>query len=107
MEVSVKCTAAGDLVFIQVDERLDFSVNRGFNRAMELARSAGACAIVVDLARTKKLFDSGKAMLLRLHAGAGGLKDRIHLVNAAPRIGSQLSQGAFATMFSRGGELRQ
>ncbi len=107
MDVSVKRTAAGDLVFVRLDERLDFSANKSFNRAMEFATSTRARAIVIDLARTRRLFDSGKAMLLYLRDRAGQLKDGIQLVNAAPRIGSQLSQGPFAAMFRRDGGLEQ
>jgi hypothetical protein len=53
----------------------------------------------VDLAKTRQLFDSGKAILLNLRQITGHLKSRISLTNVGPEIARQLQQGIFPELF--------
>ena len=100
MKIVVKDTAAGNVVFIRADERLDLTAYDMFGEAASLAiDNPQSSAIVVDLGKTQQLFDSGKAMLLTLRERAGRLKDRIYLANARPEIKHKLAQGKFPKMF--------
>lgn len=103
MKVSLINSLAGDVILVSVDERLDMYAYGGFDEAVVLAKNTPASeAIVVDLAGTRQLFDSGRAMLLALREHAGHLKSRIYLMNAAPEIRRKLNRGKFPILFNIG-----
>jgi hypothetical protein len=101
MKVSLVNSVAGEVILVCADERLDLSAYNGFNEAIVLvAENPLLEAIVVDLVRTRQLFDSGKAMLLTLRGRAGHLKNRIYLANIAPELKHKLSQDRFPVLFN-------
>jgi len=100
MRIFIESSESKNVILIFADERLDLSAYGTFSEAAWIASNNPlATAIVVDLGRTKQLFDSGKAMLLSLHKMAGRLKNRIYLTNVGPGIKHQLSQGKIPSMF--------
>lgn len=100
MRIFIESSESKNVILIFADERLDLSAYGTFSEAATIATNNPlATAIVVDLGRTKQLFDSGKAMLLTLHQMAGRLKNRIYLTNVGPGIKHQLSQGAIPSKF--------
>ena len=103
MNVFVEKTESGDVILISADERLDLFAYQSFGEAANLAiNNPGPSAIVVDLGKTRQIFDSGKAMLLTLHQRAGRLKDRIYLTNVGSGIKHKLTQGRFSKLFHIG-----
>ena len=100
MHIFIESTESKNVILISVDEQLDLSAYSTFNEAASIATNNPlTTAIVVDLGRTKRLFDSGKAMLLALHRLAGHLKDKIYLTNVAPEIRLQLLHSTLAPLF--------
>ncbi|MBC8210036.1 MAG: hypothetical protein H8E21_03140 [Gammaproteobacteria bacterium] len=100
MDIFIEQLTPRSVVLISTDERLDLSACEAFNQAASIACSNPfATAIVVDLAKTRQLFDSGKAILLNLRQIAGHLKSRIFLSNVGPEIAHQLQQGSFPELF--------
>nr|AQQ74508.1 hypothetical protein [uncultured bacterium] len=71
---------------IKIDERLDLRFHRAFSRACEWAEGARSGGIEIDLAHTRKVNDSGLAMLIMLHRRAGLSGNRIRLLNCRPEI---------------------
>jgi anti-anti-sigma factor len=88
------------VITIRVDEQLDFSAHRAFSHACEeLAAYPDTRKIIIDLSRTRRVFDSGLAMLLMLRDRAGRLKGRIMLANCGPEIRERLSTSKFGAQF--------
>jgi anti-anti-sigma factor len=88
------------VITIRVDEQLDFSAHRAFSHACEeLAAYPDTRKIIIDLSKTRRVFDSGLAMLLMLRDRAGRLKGRIMLANCGPEIREQLATGKFGAQF--------
>jgi len=100
MDIIIEQLKPRNIMLISTDERLDLSVCESFSRAASMAsKDPFVTAIVVDLAKTRQLFDSGKAMLLYLRQIAGHLKSRICLTNVGPEIARQLQNGSFPELF--------
>ena len=100
MKIELDKPEFGGIILVHADKRLDLTAYDGFGEAARLAgKRPRSRAIVVDLAKTRQLFDSGKAMLLTLRQRAGRLKNRIYLANATPEVRRKLKQGKFPKMF--------
>lgn len=99
MEISVSETDSEKVVTIEVDERLDCSVHSAFNRACRLAEATKTRNIVVDLKKTRRIADSGLAMLMMLRNRLGRVKNRVLLVNCRPEFRKSLSMIQFPAQF--------
>jgi anti-anti-sigma factor len=99
MEISVSETGSEKVVTIEVDERLDCSVHSAFNSACKLVEAAESRKIVIDLSKTRRIADSGLAMLMMLRNRLGRVKNRILLVNCRPELRKSLAVIQFPTKF--------
>jgi len=99
MDIKIKDTLAGRMLLVNADESLSFREYPVFHQVTGLAADPRTSVIALDLRRTRKIFDSGKAMLVTLSEHAAHLKDRIRLLNARPEIKRQLSQGSLRDLF--------
>ena len=100
MKINIEKTTSGDVICVSVDEQLDMTAYQAFGEAAELAvNNYSSSAIVVDLGKTQRVFDSGRAMLLSLYQRAGRLKHHIYLTNINPDIKYKLAQGKFSSLF--------
>lgn len=99
MNIIANTSESRNIIVIQADESLDLSSYFTFSEAATMARkSLQDTSIFVDLAKTRTLFDSGRAMLQSLHQMAGVLKNPVYLTNVEPGIKSQLEQGRMPSM---------
>jgi anti-anti-sigma regulatory factor len=92
-------TSDGRVILIEADERLDLSAHSVFVQACKLADHPNLLVIMVNLARTRDILDSGLAMLLMLHDRAGHISKRIKLFNCAPEIRNRLLESPVMTGF--------
>jgi len=100
MNIFFNSTGTGDILIISADEHLDLLSYGEFCKATAIAiNNPRSSAIIVDLSRTRLLFDSGNAMLMILRQHAGHLKNHIYLVNANPAIRKKLMQCKFTKLF--------
>ena len=91
---------------LRIGECLDLSINALVQQAIQALEASRPERVVVDLTATRKVFDSGMALLLLLRNRAGHLRDRIYLTNCAPRICSRLARAGIASQFRIAGEVR-
>ena len=67
-------------------EQLDVSVFPWIDEAHRLVTRESVHQVVVDLAATRHVLDSGLALLVDLRARAGDLQDHIYLVNCSLKV---------------------
>ena len=91
---------------LRIGECLDLSIKAVVQQAVQSLQANRPERVVVDLTSTRKVFDSGMALLLLLRDRAGHLRDRIYLTNCAPRICSRLTRAGIASQFRIAGEVR-
>jgi anti-anti-sigma regulatory factor len=84
---------------LRIGERLDISACVTVEQAIESIRTLSAQGLVVDLAATRKVFDSGMALLLLLRDRAKHLQNRIFLANCTPRVLDRLVRAGIASQF--------
>jgi len=89
-------------LWVPIGERLDISVNRKMVRARKMVKGITVDRLVIDLAETRHVYDSGLALLLLLHQHAGELKDHIHLINCRPRVRKRLTGSPIGSRFHIG-----
>jgi len=77
---------------LRIGERLDLTATRRFLRAADLIRSRAVDQVVIDLGKTRQVFDSGLAVLLMLCQQAGEGVQGIVLVNCRPALLQRLEQ---------------
>jgi anti-anti-sigma regulatory factor len=84
---------------LRVGERLDLSLSELVQQAIQSIATTVPERVVVDLGATRRVFDSGVALLLLLRNRAGHLKGRMYLANCAPKIFSRLARAGIASQF--------
>jgi anti-anti-sigma regulatory factor len=87
---------------LQVGEQLDVSACPQIYEARRILSSAVLDRIVVDLAATRRVLDSGLALLLVLRERAGRLRDHIYLANCRPEVRSRLTGAGLESQFCVG-----
>ena len=97
MEISVSELGNDRVITIRVDEQLDCSAHSEFIRACRLAEMSKPGEVVIDLNRTRRIADSGLAMLIMLRHRLGKVRNRILLVNCRPELRKVLSLIHFPT----------
>lgn len=95
-----------ETLVLRIGECLDLSINALVQQAIQALEASRPERVVVDLSATRKVFDSGMALLLLLRNRAGHLKDQIYLTNCAPRICSRLARAGIASRFRIAGQVR-
>jgi len=90
----------GTVVTIRVGKDLDLRDCNPFLEAVSRAQRLAASRIVVDLCQTRRLFDSGLAMLMMLHDRAWYLTEKICITNCRPEIRDRLSGDVFPELFN-------
>lgn len=89
------------VIYIRADNNLDLTAHAMFCEAALLATASREySAIILDLDKTRHLFDSGKSMLLFLRQQSGRLKNQIYLANVRPNIKRTLLQGGLSRLFN-------
>lgn len=76
---------------LQMGEQLDGSAFVQICEARQLLSEETVDQVLVDLAATRYVLDSGLAMLLALRAQAGDVQDHIYLLNCSPKVRSRLA----------------
>ena len=99
MLISTTNNGNGNTINIHTDECLDFSVCSLFSRAWELTEYPDMEHIVIDLGNTRRINDSGLAMLLLLSERTEKVVGKIQLVNCRPEVKKRLSYSSLATAF--------
>jgi anti-anti-sigma regulatory factor len=105
--LAVDTAVAGELrwgkdskaLVLRVGERLDLSLSELVQQAIQSIATTVPERVVVDLGATRRVFDSGVALLLLLRNRAGHLKGRMYLANCAPKIFSRLARAGIASQF--------
>ena len=90
----------GSVVTIRVGRDLDLRLCNVFLKAAAQAQTLAASRIVVDLHQTRRLYDSGLAMLMVLHDRAWYLTENIRIINCRPEIRGRLADGLFPKLFN-------
>lgn|GEM_PF-3977582 len=86
---------------LRLGQRLDISALGLMNRILRSPHSTSIGQVVLDLGATTQLFDSGLALLLMLHARAGPLRERIHIVNCRPAVQHRLDESGVGALFDQ------
>jgi len=86
-------------LWVPIGERLDISVSGKVVRVRRMIEGVAVDRLVIDLAETRHVYDSGLALLLLLHQHAGELKDHIHLINCGPRVRKRLTGSPIGSRF--------
>jgi anti-anti-sigma regulatory factor len=86
MQSSTTAEVAVDTVFIRIGRHFDFRLRDQFQRACRRAQVGRARRIVVDFAETRRLHDSGLALLMMLHDRTWWLRDGIELINCSAAV---------------------
>ena len=100
-DTGVEISDQGDVrtVTIRVGEELDRSANDIFTRAITEAQHDVGNLIVVDLANTRRITDSGLALLIKLNERSWRTACKVRIVNCNPelhyRITHHLDPGTF------------
>ncbi|EIC22280.1 STAS domain-containing protein [Thiorhodovibrio frisius] len=84
---------------VRLGEQLDLRLIALFRQAIETLLKVRPRTLVVDLAATEKVFDSGMALLLLLNHHAGYLRERILLANCGPRVYCRLARAGILYHF--------
>jgi len=90
----------GTVATIRVGKDLDLRVCNTFLEAVTRAQRLAASRIVVDLCQTRRLYDSGLAMLMLLHDRAWFLTEKIRITNCRPEIRGRLTGDVFPELFN-------
>jgi len=90
----------GSVVIIRVGRNLDLRLCDIFLKAAAQAQRLAASRIVVDLRQTRRLYDSGLAMLMLLHDRAWYLTEKIRITNCRPEIRDRLTDDLFPRLFN-------
>lgn len=88
-------------LILRLGQRFDISALGLINRILRSPHTTSIGQIVLDLRATTMLFDSGLALLLMLHARAGPLRERIHLINCRPAVRRRLDESGVGALFER------
>ena len=89
-----------DIVFISIGRNFDFRLRDQFLRACRRAQLSRARKIVIDLARTRRLHESGLALLMMLHDRAWCLRDGIELINCSAPLRARFNRDVCPGIFS-------
>ena len=84
---------------VRLGEQLDLRLIALFRQAIDTLLTVRPRTLVVDLAATEKVFDSGMALLLLLNHHAGHLQERILLANCGPRVYCHLARAGILYHF--------
>jgi anti-anti-sigma regulatory factor len=87
-------------ITINVGEDLDLRLRDTFLQVVGCAQRNVASRIVVDLSKTRRIFDSGLAMLMLLNARAWRLSSKIRIVNYRPELQRRLVDGLNPDIFN-------
>ena len=90
----------GSVVTIRVGQDLDLRLCNIFLKAAAHAQRLAASRIVVDLRQTRRIYDSGLAMLMVLHDRAWYLTEKIRITNCSPEIRSKLTDDLLPQLFN-------
>ena len=90
----------GSVVTIRVGRDLDLRLCKVFLKAAAQAQRLAASRIVVDMRQTRRLYDSGLAMLMVLHDRAWYLTEKIRITNCSPEIRGRLTGGLLPKLFN-------
>ena len=90
----------GSVVIIHVGRNLDLRLCDIFLKAAAQAQRLAASRMVVDLRQTRRLYDSGLAMLMLLHDRAWYLTEKIRITNCRPEIRDRLTDDLFPRLFN-------
>lgn len=99
MKLATINTSDGRVILIETDRRLDLSVHGVFVQACKLAEYPNLRGIEVNLGKTRKILDSGLAMLLMMRDHIGHFGHNIKLYNCTPEIRSRLLESRVMTEF--------
>jgi anti-anti-sigma regulatory factor len=99
MKLATIHTSIGRVITIETDEDLDLRSHGVFVHACRLAEEPNLRAIEVNLGKTRKIRDSGLAMLLMLRERMGREANGIRLINCSPEIRSRLAASSVGTQF--------
>jgi anti-anti-sigma regulatory factor len=91
---------AGAEIIINVGEDLDLRLSDTFLQAVSCAQRDVTSRIVVDLSKTRRIFDSGLAMLMLLNDRTWRLSGKIRIINCRPELKHRLSRGLIPGMFN-------
>ncbi len=81
---------------LELGVQLDISSSRSFVHAAQMLRRMDVEQVVVDLARTRRVMDSGLGLLLMLKTHAGDRADRVLVVNCPPALVDRLKQAGLS-----------
>ena len=84
-------------IIIIVGQDLDLRLLDMFLQAVGCVQRGIISRIVVDLSKTRRIFDSGVAMLMLIN---GRLSGRIRIINCNPDLKSRLTRGLSSAMFN-------
>lgn len=99
MRSNTPARSASDVLVIHIGRRLDFRLREQFFLACRRAQLARARKIVIDLACTRDLHESGLALLMMLHDRAWYLRDGIELVNCSALLRARFKRELQPGMF--------
>jgi anti-anti-sigma regulatory factor len=100
MHSNTKSGSDTEIVFIRIGRHFDFRLRDQFLRACRTAQLARARKIVIDLAQTRRLHESGLALLMMLHDRAWCLRDGIELVNCSAPLLARFKREVYPGIFS-------
>jgi anti-anti-sigma regulatory factor len=92
MDSNTKPGTDTDILFIRVGPHFDFRLCDQFLRASRRAQRRRARKIVIDLAQTRRLHESGLALLMMLHDRAWCLRDGIELINCSAPLRARFNR---------------
>lgn len=95
MQSNTKPGLEADIVFIRIGRHFDFRLREQFLRACRRAQFAQARKIVIDLAHTRRLHESGLTLLMMLHDRAWCLRDGIELVNCSAALRARFNREVY------------
>jgi len=99
MQNNTKPGVEADIVFIRIGRHLDFRLHEQFLRACRRAQLTRTRKIVIDLARTRRLHESGLALLMMLHDRAWCLRDGIELINCSAALRARVNRDLYPGIF--------
>lgn len=91
---------SGAEILINVGEDLDLRLSDTFLQAVSCAQRDVSSRIVVDLSKTRRIFDSGLALLMLLNDRTWRLSGKIRIINCRPELKHRLSRGLVPGMFN-------
>lgn len=89
MDISV--SGNENVLTVHVDERLDCSAHGYLSDACDMAFDTKPERILIDLGKTRRIADSGLAMLMMFKERLGSFKNRVLLVNCRPELRNSLA----------------